>query len=288
MHEAEALMSARKVDAIVRIRPDFAWQLAQGHATLQLLLHGSDANYARLVESYMEGVITQWAVTSQTAGTANAFGPVQVESRLWFNEANDSHYYLIPGLIVLVITLIGAFLTALIVAREWERGTLEALFVTPAQVDEILIGKTVPYFMLGLLGLLLCLASAKWLFHVPIRSPASLLVLVSMVYLLVCLGAGLFISSAVKNQFVASQIAVLATFLPAFMLSGFLFDIRSMPTFLQWITRALPARYYVYALQTLFLAGNIRSVILDNTAVLALMAVFFLWQAKRVTRKRLD
>jgi len=288
MPEALALMTSRQVDAIVRIRPDFARQLAQGNAEVEVVLHGSDANYARLVQAYAEGAIGQWTQRRQAEGRSSIAGPVRVESRLWFNEANNSRYFLVPGLIVLVMTLIGAFLTALVMAREWERGTLESLFVTPVRVSEIMIGKTVPYFVLGLTGLALCLLSAKFLFDVPFRGSVIVLSLVSMLYLLVSLGLGLLISSMVKNQFVASQIAVLTTFLPALMLSGFLFDIRSMPVFLRALTHLMPARYYVELLQTLFLAGNVWTLILPDTAVLAVMAVLFLWRAGSITRKRLE
>ncbi len=162
-------------------------------------------------------------------------GPVVVQDRLWFNEANESRYFLVPGLIVLIMTLIGALLTALVVAREWERGTLEALFVTPVRAGEILLGKTIPYFALGMIGLGLCLLAAKFLFHVPFRGSLGVLIGVSMLYLLVALGIGLSISSAVKNQFVAIQLTMLFTFMPAFMLSGFLFDLRSMPAAVRWL-----------------------------------------------------
>jgi len=288
MPEALNLMAGRRIDAIVRIRPDFARQLALSNAEVEIVLHGSDANYARLVQAYAEGAIRQWTQRRQAEGRGGIIGPVRIESRLWFNEANNSRYFLVPGLIVLVMTLIGAFLTALVMAREWERGTLESLFVTPVRVSEIMIGKTVPYFALGLTGLALCLLSAKFLFDVPFRGSVAVLALVSMLYLLVSLGLGLLISSMVKNQFVASQIAVLTTFLPALMLSGFLFDIRSMPVFLRWLTQLMPARYYVELLQTLFLAGNVWTLIVPDTAVLAAMAVFFLWRAGSITRKRLE
>jgi ABC-2 type transport system permease protein len=203
-------------------------------------------------------------------------GPVVVQSRLWFNEANESRYFLVPGLIVLIMTLIGAFLTSLVVAREWERGTMEALFVTPVRPDEILAGKTIPYFVLGMVGLVLCLLAAKFLFHVPFRGSLAVLSGVSILYLLVALGIGLLISSAIKSQFVASQVALLVTFLPALMLSGFLFDLSSMP-----------ARYYVTLLQTIFLAGDIWPVILPNAAVLAGMAGVLLLLTRRTIQKKL-
>jgi ABC-2 type transport system permease protein len=185
------------------------------------------------------------------------------------------------------MTLIGSLLTALVMAREWERGTLEALFVTPVRADEILLGKTLPYFALGMIGLALCLLAGKFLFHVPFRGSVWVLAGTSMLYLLVALGIGLSISSAVKSQFVASQATLLVTFLPAMMLSGFLFDLRSMPAPVRLITYALPARYYVALLQTVFLAGDVWRVILPNAAVLAGMAAVLLLLARATTRKQL-
>jgi ABC-2 type transport system permease protein len=219
---------------------------------------------------------------------APAAGPVVVVDRLWFNESNDSHYFIVPGLVVLVMTIIGAFLTAMVVAREWERGTLEALFVTPVRVGEILLSKFVPYFVLGMIGFVLCLLAGKFLFHVPIRGSFPLLCLASMVYLTVSLGIGLFVSTAVKSQFLASQLALLLTFLPAMMLSGFLYDLRSMPAAVRAITYLMPARYAVALMQTLFLAGNVPSVVWPNLAVLAGMAAAILILTRLVTRKRLD
>jgi ABC-2 type transport system permease protein len=287
MTRAQQLMLARKVDAIVRIRPDFARRLALGDAEVQVLVHGIDANHARIIQTYAQGAISQWAARRSAEGKAVLSGPVAVQNRLWFNEANESRYFLIPGLIVLIMTLIGAFLTSLVVAREWERGTMEALFVTPVRPDEILLGKIIPYFVLGMIGLALCLLAAKFLFHVPFRGSVTVLISASMLYLLVALAIGLLISSEFKNQFVASQIALLVTFLPAVMLSGFLFDLRSMPAAVRIVTYILPARYYVTLLQTVFLAGDIWSVIVPNAAVLAGMAVLFLVLTRRATQKEL-
>jgi ABC-2 type transport system permease protein len=188
---------------------------------------------------------------------------------------------------VLIMTLIGAFLTALVIAREWERGTFEALFVTPVRADEILLGKIVPYFILGMVGLALCALAGKFLFHVPFRGSMWVLIGGSMLYLLVALGIGLFISSAVRSQFVASQVALLVSFLPAVMLSGFLFDLRNMPAAVRVLTYVLPARYYVALLQTCFLAGNVWEIIIPNMAVLSLMAVIVLALSRAATRKTL-
>jgi ABC-2 type transport system permease protein len=287
MPRARELMLARKVDGIVRIRPDFARDLALGSAEVQVLVHGTDANRARIIQGYAQGAVGQWMARRAAEGRAVSAGPVAVRDRLWFNDTNDSHYFLVPGLIVLVMTLIGAMLTALVMAREWERGTLEALFVTPIRAHEILLGKTLPYFALGMVGLALCLFAARFLFHVPIRGSVGVLVGVSMLYLLVALGIGLVISSVTRSQFVASQVTMLVTFLPAFMLSGFLFDLRSLPAVVRLITYALPARYYVTLLQTVFLAGDVWGVILPNGAALAGMAAVLLLLARVVTRKKL-
>ncbi len=288
MAEAEKLMRAHEVDGIVHLRDDFARNVASGNAQVQVLLHGTDSNTARIIQSYVLGTIGTAAQRLKAEGNPIAgSGPVSVQSRVWFNEAADSHYFLVPGLIVLIMTLTGAFLTALVMAREWERGTLEAIFVTPVRATEILLGKIIPYFGLGMIGFALTVVAAELLFHVPLRGSLFVLTGVSMLYLLVSVGFGLFISSVTKSQFIASQIALIASFLPAMLLSGFVFDIRSMPVAVQTITYILPARYFVTLLQTIFLAGDIWGVILPNAAVLALMAFFFVAVAARATRKKL-
>jgi ABC-2 type transport system permease protein len=287
MADAEKLMLERKVDGIVVLQSDFARRLSTGEATVQVLVHGADANRARIIEAYAQAAIGQYAVHQTAEGSAVAGGPVGIQSRLWFNAANDSHYYLVPGLIVLVMTLIGAFLTTMVVAREWERGTLEALFVTPMRVDEFLLGKTLPYFLMGMIGLMLCFLASQFLFHVPFRGSVWLFTGISTLYLLIALGIGLLISSAVKSQFVASQLTMVVTFLPAMMLSGFVFDLRSMPAAVRAITYVLPARYFVALLQTVFLAGNVWSLIVPDAAVLAGMVLVLLFLSRRATRKRL-
>jgi ABC-2 type transport system permease protein len=286
MNEAERMLMAADVRAIVRIPTDFARSIDLGAAEVQLIINGADANTARISLGYAQGAVGIWAA-KEAARTGAVNGGVVIEPRLWFNEANDSSYFLVPGLIVLVMTLIGALLTALVMAREWERGTFEALFVTPVRSSEILLGKTVPYFLLGLIGLALCVIGSKLLFGVPLRGSLVILTVVSMLYLLVALGLGLVISSATRSQFVASQVTVLLTFLPAMMLSGFMYDPRSMPFAVQVITYVFPARYFVTLLQTLFLSGNNWSVILPNAAVLAGMAIALLTLAARLTRKRI-
>jgi ABC-2 type transport system permease protein len=287
MHEAQQWMLQRQVDGIVRLQSDFARNLSRDDAEVQILVHGTDANHARIIQVYAQAAVGQWAAEQAAEGNDVSGGPVIMQERLWFNEANESRYFLVPGLIVLIMTLIGAMLTALVMAREWERGTLEAIFVTPVKADEILLGKTVPYFVLGMIGLVLCVLAAKFLFHVPLRGSIWLLSAASMLYLLVALAIGLLISSAFKSQFVASEITLLVTFLPALLLSGFLFDLRSMPAPVRMLTYVLPARYFVALLQTLFLAGDVWGVIVPNGAVLAGMAVVLLILTRLLMRKKL-
>ncbi len=289
MSSAINLMVKEDVYAIARVQHDFSRRLQAGDAEIQLLIHGTDANRARIIQAYAQGAISQWGARRAAEGYAPAggIGPVTLQVRQWFNEADDSRYFLVPGLIVVVMTLIGAVLTALVVAREWERGTFESLFVTPVQSSEILLSKIIPYFLLGIGGFLLCLLAAGFMFHVPLRGSYFPLFVTSMLYLLVSLGIGLFVSAIVKNQFVASQIVLLITFLPAALLSGFIFDIRSMPAFVRAFTYILPARYYVSIVQTIFLAGDVWTVILPNSLILALMAAILLNMARRSLRKEL-
>lgn len=285
---AQQLLLEQKVDGIVRIPSDFVRQLTAGHADLQLIVHGGDANRARIIQSYVQGAVGAWSAQRAAQGQSADISPVILQTRMWFNEANDSTYFLVPGLIVLVMTLIGALLTAMVMAREWERGTLEALLVTPVRSDEILLGKTLPYFLLGMIGLAVCVLAAKFMFHVPLRGDLWVLLGASMLYVLVALGIGLLISSWVKNQLVASQLTMLVTWMPAFMLSGFIFDLRSMPAAVRLITYVLPARYYVALLQSVFLAGDVWSVIVPNTLVLAAMAIVLALSSRVMMRKRLD
>jgi ABC-2 type transport system permease protein len=287
MPEAQELMSDRAIDGIVRIRPDFARHLSLGDAQVQLLVYGANANSARIIQAYVQGAVAQWSARRIASGQAVPGGPVVLETRVWFNEANDSHYFLVPGLIVLVMTLIGAFLTTMVVAREWERGTIEALFATPVRPDEFLLGKTLPYFAMGMIGLVLCVLAAEFLFDIPLRGSIWVLALTSMLYLLIALAIGLLISSTVKSQFVASQLTLVVTFLPAMMLSGFMFDLRSLPTAVRLITYALPARYFVTLLQTIFLAGDVWGIILPNTAILLGMAIGLMILTRFATRKTL-
>ena len=288
MAEASSQMLNRTVDGVLRIQSDFTRHRHLGGAEVQILVNGTDANQARIMQGYARGVVALWSAAQAGSEGAASAGPVIVVDRMWFNENNDSHYFLVPGLIVLVMTTIGAFLTAMVVAREWERGTLEALFVTPMRPGEFLISKLIPYFGLGMFGFVLCLLAGQFLFHVPLRGSLFLLCLASMIYLLVALGIGLLVSTLVKSQFLASQLAMTLTLMPAMMLSGFLYDLRSMPVFIQGITYAMPARYAVALMQTLYLAGDVGSVVWLNLGVLAAIAATLLVLTRLATRKQLS
>jgi len=286
MTEAEHLMAEQKVSAILRFPPHFSRDVTQGNASLLVAVNATDANTARIASSYIKGAISTWQARDAKDGHPVPEGPnITIDSRLWFNDANQSKWFLVPGVIVLVMTLIGALLTSLVIAREWERGTFEALFATPVRPVEILLSKTIPYFIMGMLGLALSIIGSQVLFGVPLRGSLWLLIVVSSLYLLVALGIGLVISSLTKSQFLSNQITFLATFLPATMLSGFIFDIRSMPIGVQVVTHIFPARYFVSSLQTLFLAGDVWAIILPDAAVLAIMAAILMWVAVKSTRK---
>ncbi|HZV63520.1 MAG TPA: ABC transporter permease [Telluria sp.] len=291
MHEAEQLMRERRVDGVVRLPADFSRRLAAGDAHVQLLVHGADAARASSILSYASGALNQWAARqADRAGQpgASSIGTVTVEQRIWYNAANTSTWYLVPGLIVLIMTLVGAFLTALVMAREWERGTLEALFVTPVRPAEILLAKIIPYFTVGMGGLVLCLLAARFLFAVPMLGSLPLIVFASMLYLLVAVGIGLVISSVTRNQFLASQVALISSFMPSLMLSGFLFDLRNVPTAIRVIGQVLPATYFMELIRSLFLAGDVWPLVLRNCAILAAYALALMALARIVTRKRLD
>jgi drug efflux transport system permease protein len=289
MAAAEALLQTGKADAILRLRADFVERLQRpSGAPIQLIVNGVNANNARIVEGYAQGAWSTWlAQRAREQGEALNL-PVELEQRVWFNSELRSRNFLVPGLVVVIMTLIGALLTAMVMAREWDRGTMEALMVTPVAPTELLLGKLIPYFILGTGGMLLSVAMAIWLFGVPLRGSFWLLWLTSSVFLLVALGMGLLISGVARNQFIAGQVAIIVTFLPAFLLSGFIFDIGSMPPVVQAITHVVPARYFVSIAQTLFLAGDLWQVILPNMAALLAMAVLFLGLTWRNTRKRLE
>ena len=289
IQEAQRALDERKIDGVIWLRNNFSSSLLAGQqAPIGVIINGVDSNQANITRGYIQGVWLAWLTHfAEVQGQALPM-PVALDQRVWFNAALSSRMFLVPGLVAIIMTLIGSLLTALVVAREWERGTMEALMVTPLRISEMLVGKLIPYFILGMGGMLFSVALAIWQFDVPLRGSFWLLILASALFMLVALLIGLLISIIAKNQFVAGQIAIIMTFLPAFILSGFLFDINSMPMIIQVITHIVPARYFVAILQTLFLAGDVWPVVLANMGALFLMLIFFFTLVWKKSRKRLE
>ncbi|MCG8529917.1 MAG: ABC transporter permease [Desulfovibrionales bacterium] len=273
------LLSTGAVDAMVRIRPNFSSEAAHGLGEIQLIVNSVDANRARLVEGYILQTIQLWLqqiASEQGSSDGAGIPPVSIDSRIWFNAAPESTYSLVPGLLTLIMTLIGTLLTALVIAREWERGTMEALLSTPIQRIEILLGKLIPYFVLGMTGMGLAVLLSVFLFSVPLRGSVIALFLAGALFLSASLGVGLLISTIVRVQFLAAMIAVISGFLPAFFLSGLLFDLQSTPLLIQAFSIIIPAKYFVLISQTLFLAGNVWEVIVPAGSILCCMAILLL------------
>jgi ABC-2 type transport system permease protein len=280
---------AGRIRGIVVVPADFGSErLRRGSAPqIQVLVDGSEANTASFVQNYARGVVQNWQLSSSAQAT-RARPPISTEQRFWFNPELTSRFFLVPGSIAIIMTLIGTLLTALVVAREWERGTMEAMMATPVTAIELLAGKLLPYFVLGLGSMVMCTTIAVWLFGVPFRGSVLALFSLSIAFLAPALGQGLLISAATKNQFVASQVALLTGFLPGFLLSGFLFEIDSMPLPIRLVTRIVPSRYFVPSLQTVFLVGDVWPQFVRDIAVMSAMGVFFFLLAARSTQKRID
>ncbi len=284
--EIEAAVIAGHLRGFVVIPQNLEESLAGGNGEplVQIITDGSEPNTASFVANYAQGVVEGWrAAQGHASGAA-----VTVEPRFWFNPEIESRRSLVPGAIAIVMTIIGTLLTALVVAREWERGTMEAIMSTPASVTEILIGKLLPYFVLGLLATVGSALLAIFVFDVPLRGSWLALLLLSSAFLLPALGQGLLISALAKNQFVAAQVALLSGFLPAFLLSGFLYEIAAMPWPIRMITYLVPARYFVVSLQTVFLSGDVWSLFAPNIMAMLAIGTVFLGVARAKTRKSLD
>ena len=272
---------------------DFSQRLREGRPVqLQALVDASDDNTANVATGYAQAVVQGYSSEIQLEwlrrhGQLAQPVPLRVETRTWYNENLESSAFIIPGVLALVMSVIGAFLTSLTIAREWERGTMEQLISTPVSPLEIMLGKLVPYFVIGMFDVVICALIALYWFNVPFRGSFITLLLSSAMFMVVVLSLGYFISVVAKNQLAASQIALIATFLPAFLLSGFLYAIEQMPVVLQWITRVLPARYYVAALKKIFLKGSATSLLYADLVPLAVFTLVLALLATRVFHKKL-
>jgi ABC-2 type transport system permease protein len=272
---------------------DFSQRLRDGRPVqIQALVDATDDNSANVLIAYSQAVIQGYSSEIQVnwlrqRGFSVQPAPINVQTRTWYNEDLESSAFIIPGVLALVMSVIGAFLTSLTIAREWERGTMEQLISTPVSAMEIMLGKLVPYFVLGMFDVIVSAVIALYWFRVPFRGSYTTLLVSSAMFLVVVLSLGFLISVLAKNQFAASQIALLVTFLPAFLLSGFLFSIEQMPIALQWFTRILPARYYVSVLKKIFLKGTPAALLYADLVPLALFAFVLALLAIRSFHKRL-
>ena len=285
----EADLVAGRIKGLIALPAAFSARAARGETSpIEVLVDGSDPNTAGLVQNYVMGLWTTWLAQEQLERAGAPAPLVSAVPRFWYNPAHESAQFLLPGLVAVNMTLIGLLLTALVVAREWERGTMEALMSTPIGTLELLVGKLAPYFLLGMAAMGLSVAATVLVFGVPFRGSLWALAGISAAFLMCMLALGLLISTVARNQFVASQAALIAGFLPAIMLSGFLFEIASMPLPIRILTYAMPARYFVPSLQTLFLVGDVGAVLVPNGLAMVAIATLLLVAVSRVTRLRLD
>jgi ABC-2 type transport system permease protein len=273
-----------KLRAMIVVPATFDKDILKGKPNLQIITDGSEPSIAGFVIKYSFALWQNWLEFEKLSTKTN----IDIQTRYWFNAPLLSSYFLLPGSIAIILTLIGTLLTALVVAREWERGTMEAIMSTPITIIELLLGKLLPYFILGLFSLLICILITLLWFDIPYRGSYLMLFLTSSVYLIPALSLGLLISTLAKNQFVAAQMALIIGFLPAMILSGFIFQISSMPSWLQFLTYIIPAKYFINILQTLFLAGNIYEIIIPNTLWMLGIGLFLFGIIFIITKKKLS
>lgn len=272
---------------------DFSERLRTGEtASVQAIVDSTDDNTANLAIGYTQAVVSGFSEQVQVdwlrqQGRPQPNPPIVVDARTWFNEDLESKAFIVPGVLALVMSVIGAFLTSLTIAREWERGTMEQLISTPVTPLEIMLGKLAPYFVIGMVNTAVCAAVGIWWFQVPFRGSLLTLLASSALFMVAVLGLGFVISVVGKSQLAASQMALVATFLPAFLLSGFLFSIDQMPAVIRAITHVIPARYFVTILKNVFLKGSSLSMLEGELLALALFAAALTLIATHSFKKKL-
>ena len=286
--DIETAIARSKIKGAVIIPNDFSTKLARGQsADLLVITDGSEVNTANYVQSYAISIANNWLATSKYAASVGR-PAINTQTRTWYNPDLNSHYFIVPGSIAITMTLIGILLTSLVVAREWERGTMEAMLSTSVKTIHIVLGKYIPYFILGILSLTFNIFLCVVVFQIPFRGNYFVLLLVSGLFLFTCLGIGLNISSVLKNQFLASMVAMSLGFMPALMLSGLMFPINSMPVFFQYLTRILPPRYYVSFVESEFMAGGVNSIRFENAVYLTILGLLFFAAVYKNTSMRLE
>lgn len=291
--DIERAIEAGQVMAAVVIPRDFSSHLTAGHvASVQFLIDGSDSNTATIALGYAESVARGYSRDiafreARVGGTGALRDPLEVRPRVWFNEDMESKNYIVPGLIAVIMMVIAALLTSLTVAKEWETGTMEQLISTPILARELVLGKLLPYFALGMLDVLLAVGMGEFLFQVPLRGSVALLFGMAAIFLAGALSMGMVISIVTKSQLLASQLAMVLTFLPSFLLSGFMYSIGNMPKAVQVVTYAIPARYFVTLLKGIYLKGTGLSILLGEAALLTAFSITMILLATRKFKKKL-
>jgi ABC-2 type transport system permease protein len=279
-------LDSGRAKVAVLVPRDFSRKLRiRRTAELGVVLDGSDANTATIAQGYLTGIVRQYATRLVPSAPEAA---VEVRTRVWYNAELKSRNFIIPGLIAVIMSVIVALLTSLTVSREWERGTMEQLIATPVRTPELIIGKLIPYFVIGFVDTVLCVVMGTMLFEVPLRGSVTLLLLLSGLFLAGGLCMGILISIVSRNQLLSSQMALLSTFLPSFLLSGFIFAIPNMPEPLQLVTFAVPARYFVTILKGIFLKGSTFGILMPETLLLTVFGALLFLLANRKFRKRVE
>ena len=291
--DIEPAIMAGQVMAAVVIPRAFSAHLRAGHgAAIQFLIDGSDSNTATIALGYAESVARGYSRDiafreARVGGTGTLRDPLEVRPRVWFNADMESKNYIVPGLIAVIMMVIAALLTSLTVAKEWEQGTMEQLISTPILARELVLGKLLPYFALGMLDVLLAVGMGEFLFQVPLRGSVALLFGMAAIFLAGALSMGMAISIVTKSQLLASQLAMVLTFLPSFLLSGFMYAIGNMPKAIQVVTYAIPARYFVTLLKGIYLKGVGLSILAGEAALLTAFGITMVLLANRKFKKKL-
>ncbi len=289
----EQAIDTREAMMGLTVPRDFAQRLDAGRdAPVQLVVNGSDSNTATIAIGYADVVAQIYALDltleqNQQRGGPPLRIPLDVRPRVWYNEDLESRNFIIPGLIAVIMMVIAAMLTSLTIAREWERGTMEQLISTPVKPGELILGKLVPYFLIGMCDVAVAVVMAEYVFHVPLRGNVALLFGMSVIFLVGALAMGLLISIVTKSQLLSSQVAVLTTFLPGFLLSGFVFTIANMPQAIQMVTYLISARYFVTILKGIYLKGVGLEILGGEAVFLIVYAAVMVILARVKLKKKL-
>ena len=285
--DVDRLLDSRRVMAAIVIPPGFAADLDAGRtAPLQILVDGSDANTGTIVLAYAQAIVQTYSARALLRGTRLEL-PVRSETRVWYNEDLASRNMIVPGLIAVIMAVIAAMLTSLTIAREWERGSMEQLAATPVTRLEVVLGKLLPYLGIGVVDVVVSSVLGVLWFGVPFRGSPALLMALSLAFLTGALGLGMFISAVTRSQVLATQIAMITTFLPSFLISGFMYAIDVMPRALQAVTYVVPARYFLVVTRGIFLKGVGVPVLYVQGLLMIAFAVLGLGLAVRAFRKEL-